>query len=399
MRAIRGPATPGRLADAVRGYAAVPEHVLVAGRGELLVDVEGVLPRLLEDIANETTLIQVAEYFLTPTREGLKVLEALRARARPTNGRPPIEVNVIVDRQGSRLLPFSSAERFYQQLERDGIRVIRHQSSFNIAKPPIEHRKLIAFGDDVAYVGGMGFGSSEGWNDVMVRLSGQQIAAQAHADFIGRWVDVGGTVSVAQRQLLEAADRAGQTPVDVGYRLIANDGPVRDTTRAIYAIAEIAQRRLWMQTPYFGSPVLAGLSRSALDRGVDTRLWVNGSKGSAFPGLPMLSKTYYTELGAGAREGVRVLEQARMSHLKIIANETWASLGSTNLTYRALVTDHELNLISNDPALLRAIHTMKAAHEAAAHRVTAADMQRPFMRLVNWEPVRNPVRRTIESIT
>ncbi len=397
LRAIRGPVEAGRLANAVHGHAALPENVLVVGAGELLVDKDVAVPRMLQDIANAKQSIEVAEFILKPTAEGRQILEALRARAKPTDGRAPIEVSVLVDRQGTSLLPYFPQTRFYDELERDGIRVVRHASPLMPFNPPIEHRKLFVIDDDVAYVGGMGFGSGTTWHDVMVRLTGREIVAQAHADFVGRWVDNGGQVSALQRQMLDAADRAGQTPVDVGYRIVANDGPVRDATRAAYALAESAESRLWMQTPYFGSPRIAAASREAIERGVDTRLWVNGDE-SAFPMFQQLSRSYYDDLGAGAARGVRVLEQPQMSHEKIVLTENWASVGSTNLTYRALDTDHEVNVLSNDPKLLDQVEAMLRHDETRSHRVTADDMDDWKMRLVNSDVVRPVVRRILESM-
>jgi cardiolipin synthase len=387
----------GRLADAVHGSAHVPEHVLVKGAGELLIDKDVAVARLLEDIAGAKRSVEVAEYILQPTREGRQILEALRARAKPADGRAPIEVSVLVDRQGSAQLPFFPQKRFYDGLERDGIRVVRHKSSMNPTNPPIEHRKLFVIDDEIAHVGGMGFGSGTSWHDVMVRLTGREIVAQAHADFVGRWVDNGGRVSALQQQMLEAADRAGQTPVDVGYRLVANDGPVRDATRATYALANTAQERLWMQTPYFGSPTIAAASHEAIARGADTRLWVNGNA-SAFPVFPLLSKSYYRDLKAGAAEGVRVLEQPQMSHEKIVLTENWASVGSTNLTYRALDTDHELNVITNDPKLMGQVEAMLRHDEARSHAVGPVDMAKLSVRLVNSDALRPVVRRAIESM-
>ncbi len=397
LRAIRGPAEAGKLVNAVHGHAALSENVLVAGAGELLVDKEVAVPRMIADFATAKRSISVAEYILQPTREGREILDALRARAKPTDGSAPIEVNVLVDQQGSAQLPLLPQKRFYDQLERDGIRVVRHDSPLMPFKPPIEHRKLFVIDDDVAYVGGMGFGSGTSWHDVMVRLTGREIVAQAQADFVGRWVDNGGQVSALQRQMLEAADLAGQTPVDVGYRIVANDGPVRDATRAIYALADSAQSRLWMQTPYFGSPRIAEASREAIDRGVDTRLWVNGDA-SAFPLFQKLSRSYYDDLGAGAADGVRVLEQPQMSHEKIVLTEDWATVGSTNLTYRALDTDHEVNVISNDPKLLAQVERMLRTDEARSHRVTADDVARPMIRFLNSDFARDKVRAILESM-
>jgi cardiolipin synthase len=397
LRSIRGPAEAGLLSNAVHGSAHVPENVLVAGAGELLVDVDAAVPRMLADIADAKQSIEVAEYILKPTREGGQLLEALRARALGTDGRPPIEVSVLVDRQGTTLLPFSTQRRFYEQLERDGIRVKVHDSSFNIMKPPIEHRKLFVIDDDVAYVGGMGFGAGAPYHDVMMRLTGQEIVAQVHADFVGRWVDNGGEVSTLQRQMLDNADRAGQHPIDVGYRIVSNDGPVRDATRAIYALGETAKQRLWMHTPYFGSPKLTELSRAAVDRGVDTRLSVNGSA-SAFPVLPLLSRSYFRQLGAGADDGVRVLEQSRMSHEKVVLTEDWVTAGSTNLTYRSLDTDHEINVVSNDRRLMAQVEAMMRSDEASAHRITEDDLRSPLTRLVGLDHVRGAVRRVLESI-
>lgn len=397
LRAIRGPVVAGKLANAVHGHAALPENVLVAGAGELLVDKDVAVARMLEDFANAKRSIQAVEYTLEPMGQGRQILEALRDRARPTDGRGPVEVSVLVDRQGSLQAPLMPQTKYYDQLGNDGVRVLRHDSPMLPMRGPIEHRKLFVIDDDIAYIGGMGFGSGSSWHDVMVRLTGREIVAQAHADFVGRWVDNGGQVSALQRQMLEHADLAGQTPVDVGYRIVANDGPVRDATRAIYALADSAQDRLWMQTPFFGSPRMVDASRAAIGRGADTRLWVNGDA-SAFPLFQQLSRSYYRDLGAGAAHGVRVLEQSQMSHQKIVLTEHWASVGSTNLSYRALVRDHEANVLTNDPKLMGQVEAMMRHDESRAHLVTQQDMDRLRIRIVNAPVIQPLVRRTLESM-
>lgn len=398
IESIAGPARAGSLARAVLGHAHVPDHVLVGSKARLLVDKSEVLPDILDTVARAERSVEVAEYILQPTAEGRAVLEALRVRARGLDGRPPIDVAVVVDRQGSAQFPLLPQRRYFEQLERDGVRVAVHRGPLNPLRGGVEHRKLFVADGQVAHVGGMGLGAGTSWHDVMVRLEGP-VAAQAHAEFVGRWVDLGGAVSPVQLAMLREADAAGQHPAAVGARLVSNTpgGPLRVTDAAL-DMARHARERLWVHTPYLGARAASDALVRAGHDGVDARIAVTGS-GTAFPVAPMLSRTWYDDLvGRDGAVGVRVLEQQRMSHEKIVLADEWVTTGSTNMTERALYGDHELNVVSNDPVLHAQVARMMLADEAAAIRIGADDLDRPSVRFATSDLGAAVIRGTVGRV-
>lgn len=397
MEAVVGPARPGRLVDAVRGHAFVPEHVLVEASPTLLVDTSAAVPDMLASIAGARRSIEVGEYILQPSGDGRRLLEALRARATGSDGQPPIEVSVLVDRQGSAQFLGTPQFRFFEELERDGVRIARHRGPLNPFAGGVDHRKLFVIDGTRTYVGGMGFSGSTSWHDVMVRMDGP-VAAQAHAEFVGSWVDAGRKVSRLQLALLQEADTAGQHPVAVGARLVGNrPGQRLSATEGTLAMAHAAQQRLWVHTPYFGSPAMADALAGAARLGADARLAVNGNN-SHFPVFPLLSRSFYRQLAAGGEDGVRLLEQAQMSHQKLVLADDWISAGSMNIAPRALDGDIELNVLSNHPGLRAQVEAMMLADDARAHVVASKDLESLSVRLANTEIGRAAIRRTIGSL-
>jgi len=113
-----------------------------------------------------------------------------------------------------------------------------------------------------------------------------------------------------------------------------------------------AKSRVWVLTPYFvpTGPLLRALVRSAR-RGCDVRVILPGH--SDVPVVSWTSKVFYPAL---LKAGCRIFEfQKRVLHAKTLFIDPWVLVGSSNLDYRSLKKDLEVNVIPREKKSLQAL--------------------------------------------
>src|SRR5262249_33679256 len=152
--------------------------------------------------------------------------------------------------------------------------------------------------------GGMNLAKNyENWHDTMVRIEGP-VVGQVAAEFIGRWVDIGGKVSAQQRQqVLGFADGNTRDAGDADEMVVANS-PKGDLalTDHFFERTKMAKRRIWIETPFIGSDDMIEALIDAAKRNVDVRIVVSGEK---LTPMVLPTRTYYLDL---IRAGVAVYE-------------------------------------------------------------------------------------------
>ncbi len=103
-----------------------------------------------------------------------------------------------------------------------------------------------------------------------------------------------------------------------------------------------ARYRIWILTPYFipTGPLLRALAKAA-KRGCNVRLILPGQ--SDVPMVRWASLIYFPML---LRAGCRIFEyQGKVLHAKTTLVDSWTLVGSSNLDYRSLRKDLEVNVI------------------------------------------------------
>lgn len=215
-----------------------------------------------------------------------------------------------------------------------------------------DHRKILVVDRRIGFTGGMNIGVEYGssrrsprkarlrghtWRDTQVRVEGPT-AWEMAVVFGEGWERAGGAP-------------LGLPPLSVtggpGARILTLDTrPGRGTDEmasTLTAIAAASRRRLWITNAYF-APKKAALRRleAAVGRGVDVRLLLPGV--SDVPLVHRAARGYYRAL---LERGVRVYEySAALLHAKtLVADDRVAVVGSTNLDYRSLDFNAELNLV------------------------------------------------------
>ncbi len=137
-----------------------------------------------------------------------------------------------------------------------------------------------------------------------------------------------------------------------------------------------ANHRVWVLTPYFvpTGPLLRALARAAR-RGCDVRLVLPGR--SDVPMVRWASIVYFPGL---LKAGCRIFEyQGRVLHAKTFLADSWALVGSSNLDYRSLRKDLEVNVIPSEKKSIRGLEAQFEKDFAHCREVSMADVrQRPL---------------------
>lgn len=204
------------------------------------------------------------------------------------------------------------------------------------------HRKDVIIDGIIGYTGGINLSdtyihlSGRGfWRDTQVRLVGDAVKS-LELIFRQDWHFTTG-------RILEVPINNCNSKIknDVIVQLI-DDGPLtKETIQKDLFIKYIgmAKKRVWITTPYlFPTVDLITALRNSAYSGVDVRLCLPGILEHYF--LLDLGRTYYDAL---LEAGVKIYEYSHVvNHSKMgIFDDKFTIIGSTNLDYRSLYSDHQ----------------------------------------------------------
>jgi len=344
---------------ALRPDASLPRLASVNGnRVRLLVDEGLALPDMLGAVRGAKQTVDLAMFSLADTGAGKQFIDALIERAKAG-----VAVRVTIDQVGSMALPIGKTQVFIDRLRAAGVDIQVNDRVTRDGLNAVDHRKILIIDGTTAYVGGMNLSSKFGkWHDVMARVDGPAVR-QLSAHFVDRWVDLAGDAKAGARAITHpggAPTGPGTGAVDQarsGVGMLINT-PGRELAASDHLLHNLsrARDRAWILTPTLTDPAVVQALKSAAQRGVDTRVAVSGPEGwIGTRALRLIGSTFYREL---VRAGVQVYEQPGMSHAKVSLIDDVASVGSLNMTRRAMLWDHEIMLASDEPTFLGQIEQL-----------------------------------------
>lgn len=215
------------------------------------------------------------------------------------------------------------------------------------------HRKILVIDDRVAFTGGVGVAKEwEGdardpteWRDTHYEIRGPAIDG-LRAAFLGDWRD-------ADRMLVDLEIPARPEPAgDTALGIIDGSAQIELNMagRAFETVVTLAEKRLWITTPYFNpSSRLTRLLIQAARRDVDVQIMIPG---------PYIDKRL--SLVAAEEQAVEMLEagvwlhrfQPTMLHAKqMVADDSVAMFGSVNFNERSFYKDEEVAVVAIDGRL------------------------------------------------
>lgn len=357
------------------GQSCAPVLAQGADAFDLYTEGDALYDAMLASIAAARSTVLLESYIFADDEIGRKFARVLGARAEAG-----IEVRLHIDAAGSL---FRSSRQLERKMREGGVQVRRfHRWSW---RAPLRynrrnHRKLLVVDSAQAYLGGFNihressaaaFGEKR-WRDTHVRVRGP-LAEHAAGLFDAFWR--------GDRRWLPAE----QAPAS-SVLLPNHTRTCRHRLRCVFdQMFGTTKDRVDLTTPYF-VPDRRTQHRliEAARRGVKVRLLVPAK--SDVPLARWAARASYQAL---LQAGVRIFEYLpRMLHAKtVVADGSWATVGTANLDYRSFFLNYELNLVSRDPELCERLQAQFDEDLTQARQISAE----------SW-PLRPSVERLSEAI-
>ena len=361
---------------------------LPGNRVDLLINGPASFSALAAAINSATTRVDMESYEFDAQAGGAFAGLLLAARARG------VEVNLIYDAWGT----LDTPPAVFERLRQGGVRTLEYNPLVPNSRVPVEpnkrdHRKLLCVDGRVAITGGVNITrvyenrpghyaadpNDAAWRDTDVRIEGPVVAQFEHY-FLETWRDQHGPPlppppptpgTPRGPALVQAIDGAP----DNGHPLIY---------RTLVAAIELSRKSVHLTTGYFvPTPDLAQVLEAAARRGVDVQIVVPGRSDS--DAALAAGRADYGEL---MRAGVKIHERLhRILHAKtVVIDGAWSAVGSSNLDWRSVVWNNEIDAVILDPQFGAKMEAMFAADIAASHTIDpAAWRHRPLgERLDEW---------------
>ena len=337
----------------------------IGNRVQPLEDGKAAYAAMLAAIKSARHHVHMEMYIFEGDETGKLFGDALAERVRAG-----VTVRLIYDSVGSLRTP----KEFFKDLAGRGVKVVEFNpvKSTNVLDlvgiQNRDHRKLLLVDGRVAFLGGInisgvygapysGSGSrasslptgsggdershdDQPWRDLQVRLEGPVVADLQRA-FMRQW----------ERWAKDKIPEAGLFPqlkVEGPHvvRAIAaspQDSEANALYVALISAIEAAEAEVFITNAYFvPHPQLLAALKAAARRGVDVRLLLPSKTDSAL--VYHAGRSYYGEL---LEAGVKIYERkSRVLHSKsAVIDRVWTTVGSTNLDWRSLVYNDELNAV------------------------------------------------------
>ena len=302
-------------------------------------------PSLLMEIGKAEHHIHLDTFIIASDPLGQIVADALIDKARQG-----VEVRVIYDDVGS----WKTKNRFFERMRAEGIEVYPFMPvRFPIFTSKVNyrnHRKICVIDGEVGFIGGMNVAKRYikgikklAWRDTHVKITGAAVYGLQRA-FLVDWFFV-------SRELItdHVYYPASKVAENDSLIQIVTSSPTSlwpEIEQGYVRVLASAKRYVYMETPYFlpTDPILFARRTAALS-GVDVRLMIPYETDTKI--VEWASRTYVL---ATVKAGVKVyLYKAGFNHSKLlVADDSMATIGSTNVDFRSFENDFEANAFFYD---------------------------------------------------
>lgn len=337
--------------------AATGEAQLLRGNtAKLLVDGPATFSAMKNAIAGARHRVLVEFYIVEDEGVAAEVGALLLRKA--AEG---VRVALMYDSVGS----FGTDAAFFDRLRQGGIAVCAFNPLNPLERPghwgvlQRNHRKMLAVDSDVAFTGGINlsnvyaegsFGSARrkappadadkrGWRDTQIELHGPVVTALATV-FRESWLSQG-----CQGELPPAPAPRVATPGQRVVKLVAGnpDQGINPSYTALLHAIEASQRSVQLTMAYFapGDELIRVLCDAAR-RGVAVALVLPGRSDVSMV-LHAARSRYADLLAAGVQ--IHEMTESVMHAKTAVVDGVYATVGSSNLDWRSIVGNHEMDVI------------------------------------------------------
>jgi len=320
---------------------------------KIMTDFRTMSDRLVADIESARHHINMLFFKFEDDAAGRRIADALIRKAEEG-----VQVRLIYDEAGNLMVP----RKFYRKLRRHGIQV---RGFIRIFLPILSrdynsrnHRKVVVIDGKTGYMGGMNIAQryADGlkwgiWRDTHIRITGPAVS-ELQTSFLTDWKFTKG----------DDPDLDAMYPYNppCGNTLmqIVTGGSMDKWNvmmQAYMTAIASAKSHAYLQSPYFipPEPIMKALQNAALG-GVDVRVMIpyRGDKG-ILP--PWASRSYIKEaLNAGIK--IYLYRKGYMHAKTMTIDDSFVTIGSTNIDFRGFEQDFEINAFMYDEDLARKQH-------------------------------------------
>lgn len=342
-------------------------------------------PSLLMEIGKAEHHIHLDTFIIASDPLGQIVADALIDKARQG-----VEVRVIYDDVGS----WKTKNRFFERMRAEGIEVYPfmpvHFPVFTSKVNYRNHRKICVIDGEVGFIGGMNIANRYvkgikklAWRDTHVKITGAAVYGLQRA-FLVDWFFV-------SRELItdHVYYPASKVAENDSLIQIVTSSPTSlwpEIEQGYVRVLASAKRYVYMETPYFlpTDPILFAMRTAALS-GVDVRLMIPYETDTKI--VEWASRTYVL---ATVKAGVKVyLYKAGFNHSKLlVADDSIATIGSTNVDFRSFENDFEANAFFYDKKIALKVKDifLKDQEESVALEDVRNLTHRSFLQRL-WESI------------
>lgn len=284
-----------------------------------------------------------------------------------------VRVRLLLDAAGSYPLLISGIPK---RLRKAGVetRFFNTISPWRIVRLPIwihrDHRKVMVVDSKVAFVGGVGIGDSmSAWRDTQVKVTGSVVHDIEQAFYYMWWI--------AGKDRFVRAKEPRQT--EDGYTVITNSPRFRQRFihKTLIEVIRSAEKYVYLTTPYFvPDQKFLRVLRLAAKRKVEVKILVPYR--SDHPYVDLAANYYFRK---ALKSGVKFYwYMPEMLHAKtVVVDDSWASIGSSNIDNLSSLFNYELNLVSVDRGFIAELKGHFLQDIQRSHEITKDEWgERPW---------------------
>lgn len=308
---------------------------------ELITDGIELQEKLTEDIKNAKKTINVEYYIIKSDFVGMNLIHLLTEKAKEG-----LEVRLLVDALGSRHINDVVLSEY---LEAGGKVGYFFKPKLKFIAPKFNyrnHRKIVVIDDKIGYTGGYNvakeyvgrkkrFGY---WRDSHVRIEGNAVI-DLRARFVLDWR----FTTKEQLDIIPKDFEVEETGNKTGIQIVScgPESPSVEVKRAMMRMITYAEKRVFLQTPYFvPDPSIFESLKMAAQSGVDVRVMIPCKPDHIF-----VYWATYSYVGELLRSGGRVfIYDNGFLHAKtLVVDGEVGTVGSTNFDNRSFRLNFETN--------------------------------------------------------
>ncbi|MBN1906165.1 MAG: phosphatidylserine/phosphatidylglycerophosphate/cardiolipin synthase family protein [Deltaproteobacteria bacterium] len=356
-----------------------PHNRPFKGNINFLIDGDNFFPRLIQCLNDAKKSIWLRTYIFDNDDYAVKIADILKRRS------PDIKVRVLADHMGcmsaatslpSSPIPgdFIFPSDIFDYLEEDSKVMVRATTNPWFTA---DHTKTIIIDSNTAFIGGMNIGREYRyeWHDLMMEVRGP-VVGRLKKDFRKAWSHAGPFGDMAY--LFSGASIPNYEPENEPQELYdirtlyTKAGATQIFDAQLVAIRN-AKRYIYIQNPYFTENRILNELINARARGVDVRVILPSTSDYGFMDSSNIVKNIML------KNGIRVYQYPRISHIKAAIYDGWACLGSANFDALSLRINLETNLAFSDPKAVQRLKEDLFERDFAASREVTAPVKVTFM--------------------